>query len=227
MDYFQKRIGAEEADGLVVSSPFDFEKQVTLFMPPDMPNPKDAERFVPAACEQIRRFVRKTSGKAFVLFTSYRMMHEVATELAAFFAEEKLCLLVQGEGMPRSRMLQAFRDDVDSVLFGTASFWTGVDVPGEALSNVIIMRLPFAVPDHPLVAARQEAIERQGKNAFWEYSLPEAVLRFRQGFGRLIRSRDDHGIVVVLDNRITQSRYGRVFLDSIPRCQVEAGGDIP
>ena len=218
MEYFQLRLGAESADPHILTSPFDFEKQVTLHIPFDMPSPKDTHKFVPAACEHIRKFLLETGGKAFVLFTSYRMMHDAAVELTDFFDETGLQLFIQGEGLPRSRMLEAFRKDVNSVIFGTASFWTGVDVPGEALSNVIIVKLPFAVPDHPLVAARQEMIEKNGGRAFWEYSLPEAILKFRQGFGRLIRSRDDHGIVVVLDNRIVRTSYGKAFLESIPPC---------
>jgi ATP-dependent DNA helicase DinG len=148
-------------------------------------------------------------------------MHDMADLLQNFFEEAKLTLLVQGDGMPRSKMLEAFRKDVSSVLFGTASFWTGVDVPGEALSNVIIMRLPFSVPDHPLVAARIEQAEREGRNAFRDYSLPDAILRFRQGFGRLIRTREDTGIVVVLDSRIVKTSYGRAFLKAVPDCTVE------
>lgn len=218
MSYFKERVGAGEADSLILDSPFDYRRQVTLYLPRDVPTPKDTSRFVPAAANHIRRYLRLSRGRAFVLFTSYSMMRDMAAELNAFFAEEGIRVFIQGDGLPRSKMLQAFREDISSVIFGTASFWTGVDVPGEALSNVIIVRLPFSVPDHPLMAARQEEIERRGGRAFFDYALPEAVLRFRQGFGRLIRTRTDTGMVVVLDSRILGASYGRAFLDSIPAC---------
>ncbi|MDT8391079.1 MAG: helicase C-terminal domain-containing protein [Lentisphaeria bacterium] len=220
LDYFKRRIGAESAESLALTSPFHFAEQVEIHVPTGMPSPKDTRHFVPEAAEKIKHYVALTHGKAFVLFTSYMMMQDMAGELTDFFKEKNIRLLVQGEGMPRTKMLEIFREDVDSVLFGTASFWTGVDVPGEALSSVIITRLPFAVPDHPLVAARQEKIEAEGRNAFYEYSLPEAILRFRQGCGRLIRSRDDKGIIVILDNRVLTTRYGKAFLESLPPCKV-------
>lgn len=220
MEYFLGRIGAPSADQLVLDTPFDFRAQVTLYLPRGLPNPNDAAQFVPAAANQIRRYIQLTGGSAFVLFTSYAMMRSMAAELADFFREANLRVFVQGEGMPRSKMLEAFREDISSVIFGTSSFWTGVDVPGDALRNVIIVRLPFSVPDHPLVAARQEDIESRGGRAFTDYALPEAILRFRQGFGRLIRSRTDSGIVVVLDRRISATGYGKAFLESIPECTV-------
>jgi ATP-dependent DNA helicase DinG len=217
--YFKNRVGAVDARDLILDSPFDFKNQVTLYLAENMPDPKNTGEYAPAVADQVKYFLQKTGGKAFVLFTSYRFMDEVKALTKEFFEDNGLQLLVQGEGMSRTRMLDVFRQEINSVIFGTSSFWTGVDVPGEALSNVIITRLPFAAPNHPLIAARQEAIEAEGKNSFWNYSLPEAVLRFRQGFGRLVRSHSDHGIVVVLDRRIRKTRYGRMFLHSLPECE--------
>ncbi len=219
LEYFKRRTGAVEARELVLSSPFDYRRQVKLYLAENMPDPKDFGSYAPAVAEQVEHFLTMSHGKAFVLFTSYRLMNQVRDLMQEFFLDKKIQLLVQGDGLPRSRMLDVFRDEIDSVIFGTASFWTGVDVPGEALSNVIITRLPFAAPTHPLTAARQEAVEAEGKNSFWHYSLPEAVLKFRQGFGRLVRNKTDQGIVVVLDRRIKKTRYGRIFLDSIPECE--------
>ena len=157
-----------------------------------------------------------SQGRAFVLFTSYKTMQAVAGEMRERLDDLDYKLLVQGESMSRHQLVSEFKKNKRHVLFGTESFWSGVDVPGEALSNVIITRLPFEVPDLPLVQARQELVQSRGGNAFMDDQLPRAILRFKQGFGRLVRSATDSGRVVVLDPRIATKRYGRLFLDALP-----------
>ena len=188
--YFRRRIGADDSEPLQLGSPFDFQKQMQLFVVRKMPDPRD-ETYSAALAEWVAHFVADTDGRAFVLFTSYRAMQQLASEMEDFFVRQKMNLLVQGKGAPRSQLLEQFKNTPRSVLFGTDSFWMGVDVPGDALSNVIITRLPFAVPDHPLIEAKLELIQARGGDAFTEYSLPEAILKFRQGVGRLIRTKSD------------------------------------
>src|SRR5437016_2662905 len=218
--YFRERIGADEAEPVLLGSPFNFQKQMRMFVVQKMPDPRDAA-YQKELERWIAHFVEKSDGRAFVLFTNYRDMQQVAGAMQKFFVEKGMNLLVQGAGAPRSKLLEQFKSTPRAVLFGTDSFWGGVDVPGEALSNVIITRLPFAVPDHPIIEAKLELIEERGGDPFTEYSLPEAILKLRQGVGRLIRTKTDRGIIVILDNRIVTKPYGRAFMQALPKCPVE------
>jgi ATP-dependent DNA helicase DinG len=223
LSYFRKRVGARKVRAACIESPFDFKKQMRLYLMKRMPEPR-TPTYDSELKKWIAHFIDLSRGRAFVLFTSYALMTQMADELEEHCDDRGYRLLVQGRGMPRHQMLQEFKQDVHSVLFGTDSFWTGVDVPGEALSNVIITRLPFAVPDHPLTASRLEHLEEQGLNPFTEYSVPEAILKLRQGVGRLIRSNKDRGICAILDNRILSKPYGKAFLNALPDCPTEIMG---
>ena len=218
--FFAGRVGLEEFESLQLGSPFDYEEQVRMYIEADLPEPKRAE-FVEASCGAIKKYLLKSDGRAFVLFTSYAMLKKTAALMEDWMEEQQMTLLVQGGRMDRARLLEEFKTDMRSVLFGTDSFWQGVDVPGESLSNVIIVKLPFAVPNHPLIAGRIEQMREQGHNPFFSYQLPMAIIKFKQGFGRLIRNKSDSGMVVVLDSRIVQKRYGRQFIAAIPKCHIE------
>jgi ATP-dependent DNA helicase DinG len=210
-EYIRQRLGLEHAREAVLPSHFDYESQALLYVPPDLPDPRTPQ-FTAKAGERIRRLLEITRGRAFVLFTSYAQMNDLYQRL---LGEVEFPILRQGDA-PKTALLEEFRLTPNAVLFATSSFWQGVDVQGEQLSCVIIDRLPFAVPSDPVVAARVKAIDADGGNAFFQYQVPAAVITLKQGFGRLIRSLHDRGLLVLMDNRILKKQYGRVFVESLP-----------
>ena len=213
-DYYLGRIGFTSGETLQLDSPFPPDK-VKMVLVKSISDP-NSEQYLEELPGKLVEAIRATQGKAFVLFTNYQQMRFCAECLRSFFNDEGIRLLVQGADLRRTAMINAFKEDIDSVLFGVDSFWTGVDIPGEALSNVIIAKLPFPQPNNPLIKARSEELEKRGLNSFMHYSLPEAVLKFRQGVGRLIRSSSDSGYIFIMDQRIISKRYGKLFIDSLP-----------
>ena len=221
-EFLCSRIGLEDFQGLQLGSPFDYSRQVKMYIEAHLPEPTPtAANFLTEASEATKKYLRQTHGKAFILCTSFSQLRQMGELLEEFCDENQITLLQQGAGADRSQLLEEFRRDIDSILLGTDSFWQGVDVQGASLSNVIITKLPFSVPNHPLLQARLEQIKQNGESPFSAYQLPEAILKLKQGFGRLIRSKTDTGIVVILDPRVVTKRYGRVFLRALPNCPTE------
>jgi ATP-dependent DNA helicase DinG len=222
-EYLRQRLNAEDADELVVGSPFDYEKSALVYLVTDVPEPTDYNRHQYAVEEAITSVARATGGRMLALFTSYAQLKRTSKSIREKL--EDIEVYEQGEGASAHALLESFRDSERAVLLGTRSFWEGVDVPGDALSVLMIVKLPFDVPSDPIVAARSETFD----DPFSQYALPEAILRFRQGFGRLIRTQTDRGVVVILDKRVLTKQYGRLFMEALPTCTFQQGllGDLP
>ena len=218
-DYLRGRLNAVDTDELILGSPFDYETSALLYLVNDIPEPNDRNAYQHAVEVGLINLCRATGGKTLVLFTSYDQLKRTSKAITPILAKHDILVYEQGEGASPHSLLETFRSSERAVLLGTRAFWEGIDIPGEPLSVLVIVKLPFDVPSEPIIAARSETFE----DPFNEYSLPEAILRFRQGFGRLIRTQSDRGVVVVFDRRLLTKRYGRLFIESLPQCTIQIG----
>jgi DNA polymerase-3 subunit epsilon/ATP-dependent DNA helicase DinG len=218
-DYLRNRLYAEDAYELALGSPFDYESAALVYISNDVPEPSDRHAHQRSVEQALINLCRETGGRTLVLFTSYDQLKRTSQAIAPALSKHGILVYEQGEGASPHTLLETFRNTEKAVLLGTRAFWEGVDVPGQALSVLVIVKLPFDVPSDPIVAARAETFE----DPFYQYSLPEAILRFRQGFGRLIRTQLDRGVVAILDRRIITKRYGRSFIESLPTCTLRVG----
>lgn len=224
-EYLRRRLNAEDADELLVGSPFDYETSALVYVVTDIPEPSDYNGHQQAVELAITNVAKASGGRMLALFTSYAQLQRTSNRISPILAQEDIQVYEQGEGASANMLLETFRETDRAVLLGTRAFWEGVDVPGEALSVLMIVKLPFDVPSDPIIAARAETFE----DPFYQYALPEAILRFRQGFGRLIRTQTDRGVVAVLDKRVLTKKYGRYFIESLPKCTFKQGllADLP
>ena len=224
-DYLRNRLYADEADELALGSPFDYESATLLYVVNDIPEPSDRSTYQRMLDQSLLQLSRATSGRLLALFTSYSQLKTTSQAISPALNDSNIYVYEQGEGASPNALLEMFRSAEAAILLGTRSFWEGVDVPGNSLSVVAITKLPFDVPSDPIIAARGETFE----NPFNQYMVPEAILRFRQGFGRLIRTQYDRGVVVIYDRRVLTKTYGRAFLESLPQCTVQVGParDLP
>jgi ATP-dependent DNA helicase DinG len=221
-DFFQTRVGLTGPSTIKLGSPFNYIEQARLVLLENLPDPSAQKKEYEAALPTlVQHFLAQSDGHAFVLFTSYQLLKQVAHAVAPWMTKHGLNIYSQADGTPRTKLIEMFKANPRGAVFGTDSFWAGVDVPGDTLTNVIITKLPFSVPDHPLLEARLESIRKLGGNPFRDYQLPEAVIKLRQGFGRLIRTANDYGSVVILDPRMLSKPYGQVFSESLPDCSVD------